>query len=200
MFSMIFVRMGLSLAWQNGSQNSSFLTTLRCNRPLAAPDPPQSHFMRPVRVNITTSVDESQSEGIILVRSQSNYKSNSLTGDSVYSSLFIDPQSFVNLLLSLKANLRVPILGCGGTLSGRDISTFPSRHYSSNISTRPFQRRQVSRRSFRCSFLASTRRRVVFHHLKFAFQVVHLMRDLPKLLRILLRSYPFGWRSAISAE
>ena len=148
MFSMIFVRMGLSLAWQNGSQNGSFLTTLRCNRPLAAPDQPHSHFMQPVRVNITTSVDESQSEGIIPVRSLSNYKSNFLTGDSVYDSLFIDPQSFVNLLLSLKDKMIVPILGCGDTLSGWDISTFPSRHYSSNISTRPFQRRQVSRRSF----------------------------------------------------
>ena len=148
MFSMIFVRMGLSLAWQNGSQNDFFLTTLRCNRPLAAPDPPQSHFMLPVRLNITTSVDESQSEGIILVRSQSNYKNNSLTGDSVYDSLFIDPQSFVNLLLSLKDKMILPVPGCGGTLSGREISTFPSRHYSSNISTRPFQRRQVSRRSF----------------------------------------------------
>jgi len=83
-FSMIFVRMGLSLAWQNGSQNSSFLTTLRCNRPPATLDQPQSHFMQPVRVNITTSVDESQSEGIILVRSQSNYKNDSLAGDSVY--------------------------------------------------------------------------------------------------------------------
>ena len=40
--------------------------------------------MQPVRVNITTSVDESQSEGIILVRSQSNYKNDSLTGESVY--------------------------------------------------------------------------------------------------------------------
>ena len=148
MFSMIFVRMGLSLALQNGSQNGSFLTTLRCNRPLAAPDPPQSHFMRPVRVNITTSVDESQSEGIILVRNQSNYKSNSLTGDSEYDLLFIDPQSFVNLLLSLKDKMIVPKPGCGDTLSGRDISTFPSRHYSSNISTRPFQRRRISRRSF----------------------------------------------------
>ena len=148
MFSMIFVRMGLSLAWQNGSQKGSFLTTLRCNRPFAAPDQPHSHFMQPVRVNITTSVDESQSEGIILVRGQSNYKSNSLKEDSVYDSLFIDPQSFVNLLLSLKDNLRVPMLGCGDTLSGQDISTFPSRHYSSRISTRPFQRRQVSRRSF----------------------------------------------------
>ena len=148
MFSMIFVRMGLSLAWQNGSQNDSFLMTLRCNRQPVAPDQPHSHFMQPVRVNITTSVDESQSEGIILVRSQSNYKSNSLTGDSVYDSLFIDPQSFVNLLLSLKDNLRVPILGCGGTLSERDISTFPNRHYSSRIPARPFQRRQVSRRSF----------------------------------------------------
>ena len=157
---MIFVWMGLSLAWQNGSQNSSFLTTLRCNRPLAAPDPPQSHFMLPVRVNITTSVDESQSEGIILVRSQSNNKNNSLTGDSVYDSLFIGPQSFVNPLLSLKDKMIVPMPGCGGTLSRRDISTFPSR-----ISTRPFQRQQVSRRSFRCSFLASTRRRVVFHSL-----------------------------------
>ena len=133
---MIFVRMGLSLAWQNGSQNGSFLTTLRCNRPLAAPDQPHSHFVQPVRVNITTSVDESQSEGIILVRSQSNYKSNSLTGDSVYDSLFIDPQSFVNLLLSLKD--KMILLGCGGTLSGRDIGTFPSRHYSSRISTHPF--------------------------------------------------------------
>ena len=200
MFSMIFVRMGLSLAWKNGNQNGSFLTTLRCNRPLVAPDPPQSHFIQPVRVNITTSVDESQSEGIILVRSQSNYKSNSLTGDSVYDSLFIDPQSFVNLLLSLKDKMIVPMSGCGGTLGGRDISTFPSRHYSSRISTNPLQRRQVSRRSFRCSFLASTRRRVVFHHLKFSFQVVHMRRDLPKLLRVLLRSYPFGWGSAISAE
>ena len=142
---MILVRMGLSLAWQNGSQNGSFLTTLRCNRQPVAPDQPHSHFMQPVRVNITTSVDESQSEGIILVRSQSNYKSNSLTEDSVYDSLFIDPQSFVNLLLSLKDKMIVPMSGCGGTLSGRDISTFPSRHYSS---TRPFQRRQVSRRSF----------------------------------------------------
>ena len=145
---MIFVRIGLSLAWKNGSQNGSFLTTLRCNRQPVALDPPQSHFMQPVRVNITTSVDESQSEGIILVRSQSNYKSNSLAGDSVYDSLFIDPQSFVNLLLSLKDNLIVPMSGCGDALSERDISTFPSRHYSSNISTRPFQRRQVSRRSF----------------------------------------------------
>ena len=148
MFSMIFVRMGFSLAWQNGSQNGSFLTTLRCNRQPVAPDPPHSHFMQPVRVNITTSVDESQSEGIILVRSQSNYRSNSLTGDSVCDSLFIDPQSFVNLLLSLKDKMMAPMPGCGGTLSRRDISTFPSRHYSSRISTRPFQRRQVSRRSF----------------------------------------------------
>ena len=149
MFSMIVVRMGLSLAWQNSSQNDSSLTTLRCNRQPMAPDPPQSHFMQQVlRVNITTSVDESQSEGIILVRSQSNYKSNSLTGDSVYDSLFIDPQSFVNLILSLKDKMTVPMPGCGGTLSGRDISTFPSRHYSSRVSTRPFQRRQVSRRSF----------------------------------------------------
>ena len=168
MFSMIVVRMGLSLAWQNGSQNGSFLTTLRCNRQPVAPDPPQSHFMQPVKVNITTSVDESQSEGIILVRSQSNYKSNSLTGDSVYDSLLIDPQSFVYLLLSLKDKMILPMPGCGGTLSGRDISTFPSRHYSSRISTHPFQRRQVSRRSFRCSFLASTRRRVVFRRLKFS--------------------------------
>ena len=197
---MIYVRMGLSLAWKNGNQNGSFLTTLRCNRQPVAPDQPHSHFMQPVRVNITTSVDESQSEVIILVRSQSNYKSNSLTGDSVYDSLFIDPQSFVNLLLSLKDKMIMPMLGCGDTLSGQDISTFPSRHYSSRISTRPFQRRQVSRRSFWSSFLASTRRRVVFHHLKFSFQVVHLRRDLPKLLRVLLRSYPFGWGSAISAE
>ena len=96
---MIFVRMGLSLAWQNGSQNGSFLTTLRCNRQPMAPDPPQSHFMQPVRVNITTSVDESQSEGIILVRSQSNYKNDSLTGESVYDPWFMlttDSQSFVN--------------------------------------------------------------------------------------------------------
>ena len=74
----------------------------------------------------------------------------------------------------------LPMPGCGGTLSGRDISTFPNRHYSSRIYTRPFQRQQVSRRSFRCSFLASTRRRVVFHHLKFPFQVVHPRRDLPQ--------------------
>ena len=32
---MIIVRMGLSVAWQNGSQNSSSLTTLKYNRQLA---------------------------------------------------------------------------------------------------------------------------------------------------------------------
>ena len=47
---MIIVRMGLSVAWQNDSQNSSFLTTIQYNRQLAIP------------ARITTiTVDESQS-------------------------------------------------------------------------------------------------------------------------------------------
>ena len=36
-FSMIIVRMGLSVAWQNNTQNSSSLTTLQFNRQLATP-------------------------------------------------------------------------------------------------------------------------------------------------------------------
>ena len=49
-FSMIIVRVGLSVAWQNNTQNSSSLTTLQFNRQLATP------------ARITTiTVDESQS-------------------------------------------------------------------------------------------------------------------------------------------
>ena len=57
---MIIVRMGLSLAWQNDTQNSSLLTTFRYNRQLAASDQPQSHFMESIGIgNTTTTVDES---------------------------------------------------------------------------------------------------------------------------------------------
>ena len=70
---MIIVRMGLSVAWQNDSQNRSFLTTLRFDRQLVAAQP-QSQS---IRINIsTTTVDESQSTEIIGTRS--NYKNNSL--------------------------------------------------------------------------------------------------------------------------
>ena len=76
-FSMIFVWVGLSLAWQNGGQNHSFLTTLCYNWQLAAPAQPQSHFLQSIRVNISIStIDESQSTGII--GTQSNYKNNFL--------------------------------------------------------------------------------------------------------------------------
>ena len=47
---MIIVRMGLSVAWQNDSQNSSFLTTLQFNQQLETP----------ARIT-TVTVDESQS-------------------------------------------------------------------------------------------------------------------------------------------
>ena len=67
MFSMIIVRMGLSVAWQNGSQNSSFLTTLQYNRQLAMPAQPQSHFIQSIRISITAAtVDESQSSAKIV--------------------------------------------------------------------------------------------------------------------------------------
>ena len=70
---MIIVRMGLSVAWQNDSQNRSFLTTLRFDRQLVAAQP-QSQS---IRMNIgATTVDESQSTEII--GTQSNYKNNSL--------------------------------------------------------------------------------------------------------------------------
>ena len=72
---MIIVQMGLSLAWQNDSQNSSFLTTLRYDRQLAMSAKPQSHFMQSIVMNITTTtLDESQSMGIM--GTQSNYKRN----------------------------------------------------------------------------------------------------------------------------
>ena len=60
---MIIVRMGLSLAWQNDSQNRSSLTqSLQLNRQLAALAQPQSHFVQSIRIDLsTTSVDESQS-------------------------------------------------------------------------------------------------------------------------------------------
>ena len=66
-FSMIIVRMGLSVAWQNGSQNSSFLTTLQYNRQLAMPAQPQSQFIQSIRISITAAtVDESQSSAKIV--------------------------------------------------------------------------------------------------------------------------------------
>ena len=57
---MIIVRMGLSLAWQNDSQNRSSLTpSLQFNRQLAAP---QSDLVQSIRMNLSsTTVDESQS-------------------------------------------------------------------------------------------------------------------------------------------
>ena len=67
MFSMIIVRMGLSVAWQNGSQNRSFLTTLQYNEQPEMPAQPQSQSI---------TVDKSQSTEIIGM--QSNYKNNSL--------------------------------------------------------------------------------------------------------------------------
>ena len=77
MFSMIIVRMGLSVAWRDDSQNSSFLTTIQYNRQLTTPAQPQSRFMQSIGMSISiTTVDESQSTGII--SNQSNYKRNSL--------------------------------------------------------------------------------------------------------------------------
>ena len=74
---MIIVRMGLSVAWENSSQNSSFLTTFQYIQQLATPAQPQSRFMQSIGMNITiTTVDESRSTGII--GDQSNYKRNSL--------------------------------------------------------------------------------------------------------------------------
>ena len=64
---MIIVRMGLSVAWQNGSQNRSFLTTLQYNEQPEMPAQPQSQSI---------TVDKSQSTEIIGM--QSNYKNNSL--------------------------------------------------------------------------------------------------------------------------
>ena len=62
MFSMIIVRVGLSVAWQNNSQNNSLLTTIQYNRQLATPAQPQSHFIQPIEISVTTAtVDESQS-------------------------------------------------------------------------------------------------------------------------------------------
>jgi len=75
-FSMIIVRMGLSMAWQNSSQSRSSLTTLRYNRQLATPPQPQSHFMHSIGMNMTTTtVDESQSMGKI--GAQSDFKRKS---------------------------------------------------------------------------------------------------------------------------
>ena len=64
---MIIVRMGLSVAWQNGSQNRSFLTTLQYNEQPEMPAQPQSQSI---------TVDKSQSTEIIGM--QSYYKNNSL--------------------------------------------------------------------------------------------------------------------------
>ena len=76
MFSMIIVRMGLSMAWQNSSQSRSSLTTLRYNRQLATPPQPQNHFMHSIGMNMTTTtVDESQSMGKI--GAQSDFKRKS---------------------------------------------------------------------------------------------------------------------------
>ena len=63
MFSMIIVRMGLSVAWQADSQNRSSLTpSLQSSRQLAAPAQPQSHLLQSIRIDISTIiVDESQS-------------------------------------------------------------------------------------------------------------------------------------------
>ena len=66
-FSMIIVRMVLSVAWQNGIQNSSFLTTIQYNRQLAMSAQPQGHFIQSIRISITAAtVDESQSSAKIV--------------------------------------------------------------------------------------------------------------------------------------
>ena len=54
-FSMIIVRVGLSVAWQNNTQNSSSLTTLQFNQQPATP----------ARIT-TVTVDESQSTAKIV--------------------------------------------------------------------------------------------------------------------------------------
>ena len=73
---MIIVRMGLSVAWQNDSQNRSFLTTLPYNEQPTMPAQPHSNFMQAIGMgNTITTFDESQSTGT--TGTPSNYKRKS---------------------------------------------------------------------------------------------------------------------------
>ena len=70
---MIIVRMGLFVAWQNDSQNRSFLTSLRFDRQMAAAQPQGQSII----MNISTTADD-ESQSTEVIGTQSIYRNNSL--------------------------------------------------------------------------------------------------------------------------